>query len=217
MKHREEYFTSSNIERKTGEYLARLKRRKRNFRLGDSALLLVDLQEYFLNDRSPAFIPSSKAIVPGLLRLRDFYRQAGRPVIFTRHLDIPGEGMMESWWGSLILEQDPLSRLSPEVFYPEGLVINKSQYDAFYKTGLERLLRDQGVEQLVVAGVMTNLCCETTARSAFLRGFEVFFPVDASAAYNEEFHWGSLLNLAYGFVEPVSCRELLASGRKNEN
>ena len=55
----------------------------------------------------------------------------------------------------------------------------------------------------MIAGVLTHLCCETTARSAFVRGFKVFFTVDGTATYYEDFHRATLLNLSHGFAVPV--------------
>ena len=88
--------------------------------------------------------------------------------------------------------------------------MEKSQYDAFYKTSLEERLKDFGANQLVVTGVLTHLCCESTARSAFIRGFEIFFVVDATASYNKQYHLSSLRNLSHGFVTPVLSEELLS-------
>ena len=81
----------------------------------------------------------------------------------------------------------------------KGVVLQKKQYDAFHQTDLESILRGRGVEQVVVTGVMTHLCCETTARAAFVRGFEVFFCVDGTATYTEELHHAALLTLTHGF------------------
>ena len=93
----------------------------------------------------------------------------------------------------------------------EGYIyIEKKQYDAFLQTLLEETLRQRKIEQIVITGVMTHLCCETTARSAFMRGFEVFFTVDGTATYNEELHRASLLTLSHGFAVPVTVDELLA-------
>jgi isochorismate hydrolase len=58
---------------------------------------------------------------------------------------------------------------------------------------------------------MAHLCCETTARSAFTRGFEVFFLVDGTASYNRDFHQASLLNLAHGFATLLLTGEALAA------
>jgi len=208
---KEEYFTSSNLDRKAGSFLAQLRRRNRIFIPEQSALLLIDLQDYFLKETSPAFVPSLKAILPRILKLRDCFLEKSRPVILTRHLDDPQSGMMAEWWGNSMLARDPLTELARQIVVKGLPIIKKSQYDAFYRTSLERQLRKLGVKQLVVSGVMTNVCCDTTARSAFVRGFEVFFPVDANAAYNEQFHLSSLINLAYGFVEPVLFKELVAA------
>ena len=80
---------------------------------------------------------------------------------------------------------------------PEEILI-KSQYDAFYKSSLQEILEQEGVDQVVIGGVMTHLCCETTARSAFVRGYEVFFLVDGTATYNSQYHQATLRNLAHG-------------------
>jgi isochorismate hydrolase len=87
--------------------------------------------------------------------------------------------------------------------------IRKTRYDAFFDTPLESLLNEEEIHQVVIGGLMTHLCCETTARSAFMRGFEVFFLVDGTATYTEDFHRASLLNLAHGFATPILVAEIL--------
>jgi bifunctional isochorismate lyase/aryl carrier protein len=57
---------------------------------------------------------------------------------------------------------------------------------------------------------MTHLCCETTARAAFTRGFQVFFPIDGSATYTREFHLATLRNLGHGFASLVTVQSLMA-------
>jgi bifunctional isochorismate lyase / aryl carrier protein len=107
---------------------------------------------------------------------------------------------MERWWRDLIRPNTPLSEITAELDLSKGIVINKSQYDAFHNTALEQNLHQKHISQVVISGVMTHLCCETTARSAFTRGFEVFFLVDGTATYNAEFQRASLMNLAHGFA-----------------
>jgi bifunctional isochorismate lyase/aryl carrier protein len=63
---------------------------------------------------------------------------------------------------------------------------------------------------------MTNICCETTARSAFVRGFEVFFAIDGTATYSEEHHLATIMNFSYGFVIPILLDELFSVLSKNE-
>jgi isochorismate hydrolase len=67
------------------------------------------------------------------------------------------------------------------------------------------------VEQLVITGVTTHLCCESTARSAFMRGFAVFLAIDATATLNRELHIASLQALAHGCAVPLLAADLLAA------
>jgi isochorismate hydrolase len=71
------------------------------------------------------------------------------------------------------------------------------------------MLRASGVTQVVICGVMTHLCCESTARSAFMHGYEVFFPVDGTATYNLTYHRASLVNLAHGFASLYFVKDIL--------
>ena len=67
------------------------------------------------------------------------------------------------------------------------------------------------MSQVVITGVMTHLCCETTARSAFMRGFLPFFLVDGTATYNRHFHIATLTNLAHGFAHLARVQDILAT------
>jgi isochorismate hydrolase len=175
-----------------------------------SALLILDMQNYFLDEGSHAFVPSAIPIITRIRRLADLYSDRGLPVISTRHLNSETDaGMMGTWWQDLIFEKDVRSEIVTELNMPCAHIIRKSQYDAFYKTDLEKLMHLKNVRQVVVTGVMTHLCCETTARSAFIRGFEVFFPVDGTATINQDFHWSTLLNLSHGFARIVLAEKLV--------
>lgn len=67
---------------------------------------------------------------------------------------------------------------------------------------------NMGVKEVIVTGVMTNLCCETTAREAFVKGFRVFFSTDATATSSLELHDASLKNMAYGFAYLVDSERI---------
>ena len=188
------------------------RRRISSYDPSKSALLILDMQSYFLEPSSHAFIPSAPAIIPQLKALIGSYFTQDLPVIFTQHLNtLQDAGSMASWWKDLIKVEDPLSAIIPELDYSNRLVLRKNQYDAFYETSLEEILRRKMVSQVVVTGVMTHLCCETTARSAFIRGFEVFFVIDGTATYNQDHHLATLLNLAHGFATPVLAAEIQAA------
>jgi bifunctional isochorismate lyase/aryl carrier protein len=210
------YFSPENIEQEARELLQEVQLRNRNraqtFNPTSSALLILDMQSYFLEPTSHAFLPSAPAIVPRLKALAEAYFANNLNVIFTQHLNtIQDAGSMDAWWRDLITIENPLSAIIPEFDYSHRFILRKNQYDAFYGTSLEDILRKKKVSQVVISGVMTHLCCETTARSAFVRGFEVFFLVDGTATYNLDHHLATLLNLAQGFATPVLTSELQAA------
>ncbi|GAA0151108.1 hydrolase [Lithospermum erythrorhizon] len=91
------------------------------------------------------------------------------------------------------------------------LVVEKNTYNAFWGTKLEDKLKEMGAKEVIVSGVMTNLCCETTARDAFVRGFRVFFSTDATTTSSKELHEATLKNMAYGFAYLVDCKSLEAA------
>lgn len=201
---KETYFTPENIAVQAGEILRSSEKHTRPKKLPFtpqvSALLVLDMQAYFLDPSSHAYIPSAAAIIPGLKAVILAFRANGLPVIYTRHINTEEDaGMMSVWWRDLIGEDSPLSQIVPELEPGDSPVVVKSQYDAFFNTELEAILHQAGVRQVLISGVMTHLCCETTARSAFIRGFEVFMLVDGTATYNESFHRAAILNLAHGF------------------
>ena len=214
--HKEPYFTKETIEKKGHELMryvsiSRQRHADIKFNLDKAALLVLDMQEYFLQPTSHAFIPSAPAIVLGINELIEAFEKSKRPVVATRHLNTPADaGMMSEWWRDLITQQDAYSQYGNSIHLGNSVHINKTQYDAFFHTHLEETLRAHDIEQVLISGVMTHLCCETTARSAFMRGFEVFFTVDGTATYHEELHRASLLTLSHGFAVPVSVGEILA-------
>jgi bifunctional isochorismate lyase/aryl carrier protein len=208
------YFTPGKIQAISREMLAKLMPfRERHsdqiFGIQKAALLVLDMQHYFLDPNSHAFIPSGPAIIPGILRLVRVFENKQRPVILTRHLNSNSEAfMMRRWWRDLVREDSPLSRVASDLEVPGRKVICKSQYDAFYETPLDAILQAAKIEQVVISGVMTHLCCETTARSAFMHGYEVFVLIDGMATYHRAFHEATLLNLAHGFAFPVLVDEI---------
>ena len=187
----------------------RIKSHRINFIPEQSALLILDMQRYFLEKSSHAYIPSVLTIIEKIKSLTIAFNEKNLPIILTRHLNSKEDAkLMALWWKDLITEKDDLSEIIPELNLPNSIVIKKTQYDGFYQTPLEDILREKGITQIVITGVMSHLCCETTARSAFVRGFTVFFPVDGTATYNEDFHWATFLNLSHGFVIPLLIEEL---------
>lgn len=179
--------------------------RSRNPDPKTSLLLVIDVQNYFSSMVNP--------ILPQLLTTIDLCRRSSIPVLFTRHNHkSPSDyGMLGEWWDNdLVLDGTVEAELMPEIRRLAGQneVVEKNTYSAFENTGLQERLVEMGVKEVIVTGVMTNLCCETTAREAFVKGFRVFFSTDATATLDLELHEATLKNLAYGFAYLVDCDRL---------
>jgi ureidoacrylate peracid hydrolase len=88
--------------------------------------------------------------------------------------------------------------------------IIKHKYDAFFETDLDAILRFHNVETLIVTGTATNVCCESTARSAFMRDYQVAFLSDANATFDTAMHEATLKNIDLLFGRVMTTEELLA-------
>jgi nicotinamidase-related amidase len=212
----ESYVTVASLEAKTKQWLERVgpfNQHSMKLNKGKAALLLVDMQEFFLDPASPTFTCGGLAILPTVKRLLAAFRTAGRPVIYTRHVHSPDRsdaGIMEWWWEGMCLEGTPESQVHAEILpLPHEKVILKHRYSAFYNTDLETVLRVLKIEDLVIAGIMTNMCCESTARDAYYRDYRVFFPADGTGSINEEMHVASLLNLSFGFAFVTAANPII--------
>jgi ureidoacrylate peracid hydrolase len=184
-----------------------------------AALLMIDMQNDFLDKKSPAYTKNAEYIIANLKKLIKTARRVKIPVIYTAHCHQDSKidgGMTAKWWpeirdkkilvagskgAEIINELKPLSRSCVQ---GRGLVkekiIYKHRYSAFYNTDLEIYLRGLGVTDLIITGIMTGICCDSTARDAFFRDFRVFVIADSTAAGENELHLNSLKILAYAFA-----------------
>ena len=170
-----------------------------------SVLLVIDMQNYFWGIAEP--------IIPNLMKTIEACRKANVPVMYTQHgYDEPDveSGMLGEWWGDPIIVGTENWKFIPETApFEDETVIRKMRYNAFYGTDLETRFRKIGVKNVIISGVMTNLCCETTAREAFVRDFRVFFLTDGTATVSDVYQQATLRNLAYGFAYLKRCEEVV--------
>lgn len=210
------YVTTESLGEKTQlwlEKIAPVNQHEMRLKRDKAALLVIDMQQFFLDPDSPTFTCGGLAILPTVKRLLTAFREEGRPVIYTRHVHHPGRidaGIMEWWWEGMCIEGTPESEVNPEIApLPSEKVILKHRYSAFYNTDLETILRCLKIEDLVVSGIMTNLCCESTVRDAYYRDYRVFFLADGTGTINEEMHLASLLNLSFGFAHVTTAHDII--------
>ena len=86
----------------------------------------------------------------------------------------------------------------------------KHKYDAFFETDLDAILRNCAVETVIITGTATNICCDTTARSAFCRDYQVAFLSDATATFDDEMHEATLKTMELLFGRVMTTDEVLA-------
>ena len=172
------------------------------------ALLIIDMQNGFCHP-SGTFakmglnISNHSVVIPAIQQLRSLVRKRGLPVIYTRicfkpdYSDsgligetVPGLKEMHgfvrgSWDAAVVIE------LSPDETTGE-MTIDKTRNTAFWRTALEQKLEQLGVDQLIIAGVGTNVCVESTVRDAFTNGWRAVVVSDATATLTVEEHEASL-------------------------
>lgn len=203
----------------------------------NAALLVIDMQNDYCSSSgafaSVGYDPSMiREMTPRLVRLVSEARQSGVPVVFTRSLYNSKENwyLSEVWlehkarrqkgiyvstpalregtWGAEFI--DDLKPLQEE------LVVTKHRYNAFYGTDLEIALRARGIKSLVISGVSTNVCVESTARDAFFRDFYVVFTSDCTATNNGgvEAHGATLKNIDRSFGIVVTSGQVIDCWKK---
>ena len=212
----EPYVTIDSLQERTKYWLSKIEPfNQHHMRLNKekSALIIIDMQKFFLDKTSPTFTCGGLAILANVKRLIRAFREANRPVIYTCHVHHPegvDAGIMGWWWEGMCLEGTPESEVHDDIApLPNEKVIFKHRYSSFYDTDLETVLRCLKIEDLVLSGIMTNMCCESTARDAYYRDYRVFFPADGTGSINEEMHLASLLNLAFGFAYVTTADEIV--------
>ncbi len=183
-----------------------------------AALLIVDVQRYYLEAGSPfrayseARWPGSTAylaaryeesLVPGIRMLREAFDAEGWPVIYLRlcgksedrsdlhrfFASFHREAETAGYPGAYPLCGEPMASVATDVAPREGdIVIDKTGFSGFREAQLEVTLRQLGVRCVTMAGLATSQCVDTTARDASDRGFSVAFAEDCLADYTSEFH-----------------------------
>jgi len=204
---RERYFTHENMDQVCMDIMECAYPRRVEYSLESSTLVVVDMQNWFVHPEGHAHIPSAEAVLPRIRALADAYLSRGMKVVYTKHTNTPEDsGMMGRWWGALMEPDTWATEIHRDVWVPGGQVMEKHQYDAFHGTDLESQISGDTV---VIAGVMTHICCDSTARGAFMRGYLPLLCVDCTATYTLELHKSSVRALSHAVAVPVMSREIM--------
>lgn len=190
-----------------------------------AALVVVDMQNYFVAEGFPAEIPASRDIVPAINRMARAMREAGGTVVWVR---TTARGATERWANHhrhMLTDTRRAARLAGLAEDAEGfrlfpalesrpgdLQVEKIQYSAFVagSSRLNETLKARGIETLLIAGTATNVCCESTARDAMMLDYRVVMLADGNAAATDAEHAAALDAIALFFGDVMTIDEAVA-------
>ena len=190
-----------------------------------SALVVIDMQNYFLKPGFQAEIPAAREIVPAINRAARGLRNLGGTVVW---IQTAADGADRDWSFNhqrLLGPARSSRRLAELAEGSEGyalwhemqvdaadLKIMKRRFSAFIQgsSDLEPALRQRGIGSVLIAGTATNVCCESTARDAMMLNFETVMLADALAAPTPQMHAASLENCLMYFADVMNVDEALA-------
>ena len=195
-----------------------------------TALLVVDMQNYFMADGQLGCCPVARDIVPNVNRLAQALREAGGHVVWIQNA-APAE-TLKSWANlhemyspenrqtrleGLTRDSDGYALWEGLGVQPQDLHVEKTRYSAFIRgaSDVEPLLRDRGVDTVIVTGVATNVCCESTARDAMMLGFRTIMVADANAAPSDAEHNATLASFMLFFGDVQHTDDVI--GKLNDN
>jgi nicotinamidase-related amidase len=147
-----------------------------------TALIVVDMQNDFVSDGGSLQVPDAQATVPTIAELVRRFRAAGAHIVFTQDTHRDGDPEFAIWPVHAVEGTRGWQIVDALHPLPDDIVLRKPRYDAFYGTPLDHLLRQWGVETLVICGTVANICVHYTAASAALRWYGVVIPRDAISA-----------------------------------
>lgn len=177
-----------------------------------TALLVIDMQKYFLS-------MAGGSVIPNITKLISHFRSRSLPCIFTQHghkeaeLTPPFKNQLVRKWGpegSIAVDTvdwELIPEISAQV--DSSPIVAKNTYDGFINTDLAHILEKGKVERVVVVGVMTDCCCDTTARAAFNRGYETWLVSDACGSANKRQHEAGLRGFGYAFGDVITTQEVM--------
>lgn len=190
-----------------------------------TALVVVDMQNYYVAEGYPNESPNARAIVPSINRMAAALRAAGGRVVWIQ--TDSAEALVK--WSNhhkhkltpenaarrlkLLSSGDDGFRLYKALEpRPEDLYVRKIKFSALVgeSSNLDTVLREHGVEILLIAGTKTNVCCESTARDASMMEYRVAMLSDANATLTDEEHAAALNGFQVSFGDVMTVDEALA-------
>lgn len=199
-----------------------------------TALVVIDLQNVFMQPHMALEVPFAREIVPNVNRLAAAIRAAGGTVAWVQMTfngianSLGANSLGTNSWGAYFQRLSPQLResviaqlqrgteghaLYPDLdVQPNDLMAEKTRYSAFIQgaSDLDRRLRQREIDTVVVVGTLTNVCCESTARDAMMLNYKAILVSDANATLTDEEHNAALANVLVTFGDVLSTDETIA-------
>jgi nicotinamidase-related amidase len=190
-----------------------------------TALICIDMQNAFMLAGQVFGNPHALDIVPNVNQLASAFRVAGGQVVWTRqtvsgdprwadpHWEAAGDDPFVATAKAALRAGSHGHALHADINHARGdLMLDKHRYSAFLpnSSDLDARLKTAGVDVVIIVGTLTNCCCESSARDAFMQGYKVLLVSDATAAVTDAEHNAALLNLRLMFADVKTTAETLA-------
>jgi ureidoacrylate peracid hydrolase len=191
-----------------------------------TALVVVDMQNAFmLPGVAHALCPMAEQIVPNINRLARAARESGGTVVWIKTTF--KQDALKNWstYFEMVTPQQGAKRIAAltagskghELWaaldvWPADLIVEKTRFSAFIQgsSDLAEVLRDRGIDTVLITGTVTNVCCESTARDAMMLNFKTIMVTDGNAAVTDEDHSASLCAFYLTFGDIMSTEMLIA-------
>lgn len=173
------------------------------------ALLVIDVQNEYFTGKLKVTYPDSTTSLANIIKTMDYAKENNMPIIIVQHTSISGETFVKGT-NEWEIHSEILKK-------PYDYIIEKNKPSSFCGTNLEEILKKENIEGVVIAGYMTQMCCDTTAREAFHKDYYVEFLSDATGTIDvknylgtissKELHQATLMAQSLRFSKVLSTEE----------
>jgi nicotinamidase-related amidase len=175
------------------------------------ALLVIDVQNEYFTGKLKVTYPNNS--LDNILKVMDYAKENDMLIIIVQHTSINGNTFIKNsneW------------EIHPKILEKSyDYIIEKNEPSSFYGTNLEEILKKENIEGVVISGYMTQMCCDTTAREAFHKGYLVEFLSDATGTIDvsnevgtissKDLHIATLIAQSLRFSKIISSEEWIKS------
>ncbi len=195
-------------------------------RLATAAFVIVDMQNDFVRAGAPLEVEDARKTIGPITEITRLFRTSRRPIVYTRFVTGPTETLLWTWspqirppvcccrvgmrrrYADIGAERECTAVVDELPVVPGDYVVDKYGYGAFFRTHLIDILLSEKVDTVVVAGTVTQICVEETARQSFDHGFKTILLSDGVSSFAPDLHAATLKNFAMKFGMVMGSNDL---------